>query len=1015
MATKGTKVPSVYKVPSKVDPELKLFAESIKEAVEVRLGRRGDPRDRAITLRELIDSGMAQELTDNPFDPNAGVGPTDFEGTTVTDYTIPPTPTGFTVTATYTSFVLAWDNPQMGNFAFTEVWRSADSNLDNAIRVDTTPAFVWSEEVGYNKTYYYWVRHVSTSNIEGPYSASRTGTTSIDIAAVMANLSETLADLPGYSTLTALIDSSAGTAATVIKSSSAPTQRGNGDALTGNDIWYDTDDGQVYTRNAANNDWVAARDATLVNLIGTTSFTGSTLSAAMSSAQSDVVTLTNANASRVSEISNLTATVDTKAKTFVQTSAPTATAVGDIWIDSDDNNKMYRASAVGSSNWVAVRDTANDGKTTVFTQTSAPTAINTGDLWFDTDDSNKQYRWDGSSWVEVRDVTSQAAIATEATSRASGDSANATLITNLTAVVDVKNQTFVQTSAPTAGATGDLWVDSDDNNKLYRWDGSSWAVVRDTANDNYPRVFTQNDEPTAINTGDIWFDTNSSPANKQYRWDGSSWSEVRDVTTNARVDTEASARASGDSANATSISNLSATVDTKTRTFVQTSAPTATAVGDLWIDSDDNNKLYRATAANNSSWAAVRDTSNDGKTTVFTQTSQPTANNTGDLWFDTDDNNKQYRWDGSNWQVVRDVLTQASVTTVQNAVANGTSAEAGYGLSVNANGAIAGMYLMAASDGTLNNNTSSSTILFEAGQVAIRNPHGSDVVPFIVLTSTDAAGNPAGVYMDTAFIRDASITSAKIGSIGADVVNAVQINAASIGTGFLSADRINTGSITTDKLAFGNGTVVTSSGSGASAILTIANGGVIVDHIGANQVGRMASVDNLNQSYTNYTGGTMASFTNSTPYHYYTETDKYGLTNTYYMGGSASGQISLDILGNTILETGIYIVTVCMITSGSTSSSARSGFAVNITESTSSTSVNTNATTSKYTFATGEMSGSDGFHFAPKIRQEQFTFTKNRSYRISAYFYGRSIGNSTGGVAPSVSSWINVMRVNKSS
>ena len=128
MATKGTKVPSVYKVPTKADPELKLFAESIKEAVEVRLGRRGDPRDRAITLRELIDSGMAQELLDNPFDPNAGVGGIDFTGNTQTDFTIPPTPTGFSVSAAYTSFILAWDNPQMGNLAFTEVWRSANSS-----------------------------------------------------------------------------------------------------------------------------------------------------------------------------------------------------------------------------------------------------------------------------------------------------------------------------------------------------------------------------------------------------------------------------------------------------------------------------------------------------------------------------------------------------------------------------------------------------------------------------------------------------------------------------------------------------------------------------------------------------------------------------------------------------------------------------------------------------------------------------------------------------------------------
>ena len=89
---------------------------------------------------------------------------------------------------------------------------------------------------------------------------------------------------------------------------------------------------------------------TLVNLFGSTSFTGSTLSAAMAAAQSDVVTLTDNNTARVSEITSLTATVSTKAKTFVQDNPPTAIAVGDLWIDSNDNNKLYRASATGSSN-----------------------------------------------------------------------------------------------------------------------------------------------------------------------------------------------------------------------------------------------------------------------------------------------------------------------------------------------------------------------------------------------------------------------------------------------------------------------------------------------------------------------------------------------------------------------------------------------------------------------------------------------------------------------------------------
>ena len=133
------------------------------------------------------------------------------------------------------------------------------------------------------------------------------------------------------------------------------------------------------------------------------------------------------------------------------------------------------------------------------------------------------------------------------------------------------------------------------------------------------------------------------------------------------------------------------------------------------------------------------------------------------------------------------------------------------------------------------------------------------------------------------------------------------------------------------------------------------------------------------------------------------------------MGGAAGGQISLDILGNTILETGAYVITVHMQTTGSTSSAARSGFAVNVTESTSSTSVNTDTTSSFSSWATGEMTGSFGAHFAGKTRQEQLTFTAGRSYRVTAYFYGRSIGNPPGGGTPTVSGFINVSRVNKSS
>ena len=177
MATTGTKVPSIYKVPSTADPELKQFAASIKEALEVRLGRRGDPKDRAITLRELIDSGLAKELLDNPFDPNAGTGATDFAPVVFTSSTIPPTPTGFSVSGAFTNIIVSWDNPQYNGLAYTEVWRHTIDEVGTSTRVDTTRSFVWADTVDPGETYFYWVRHVSTSDVIGAFSLSDSATT----------------------------------------------------------------------------------------------------------------------------------------------------------------------------------------------------------------------------------------------------------------------------------------------------------------------------------------------------------------------------------------------------------------------------------------------------------------------------------------------------------------------------------------------------------------------------------------------------------------------------------------------------------------------------------------------------------------------------------------------------------------------------------------------------------------------------------------------------------------------
>jgi hypothetical protein len=96
-----------------------------------------------------------------------------------------------------------------------------------------------------------------------------------------------------------------------------------------------------------------------------------------------------------------------KREIFAQNAAPTAGfKEGDLWFDTDDNNKIYRANS--ALTWISVQDGTAASKVTSFAQASAPTALTIGDLWIDTDDNNKLYRATAvgaANWVAVNDPT----------------------------------------------------------------------------------------------------------------------------------------------------------------------------------------------------------------------------------------------------------------------------------------------------------------------------------------------------------------------------------------------------------------------------------------------------------------------------------------------------------------------------------------------------------------------------------------------------------------------------------
>jgi phage-related protein len=335
------------------------------------------------------------------------------------------------------------------------------------------------------------------------------------------------------------------------------------------DLWYDTTVGskKLYRMVFSSNSWEQLDDQVAIDA-----------ASAASTAQS---------------------TADGKIVTFISVSEPTAEGVGDVWIDSDNNNHMYRWNG---SLWVSIRDTENDsalvgaissignietsidGKVdTYYSNTEPYTAasgsiISDGDLWYDLE-GNKLYKYTFStlSWDSVEDSDALLAIANASTAQSTADG---------------KVTTFYQTNEPTAEGLGDLWIDSD-NDYTYYWNAVAWVRFRDDsaldaflvatyAND---KLATQNQidgksisyfsstEPyTAISganyqNGDTWYNTTSKEL-KVFDFSVPEWILITDPYIQGAYDNAATAQTSADG---------------KIRNF--TSEPTAPFdTGDTWME-----------------------------------------------------------------------------------------------------------------------------------------------------------------------------------------------------------------------------------------------------------------------------------------------------------------------------------------------------------------------------------------------------------------------------------------------
>jgi hypothetical protein len=162
------KLPGIPSITSVKDTTVAAILRPMKESLEILGGAiSGNPLPNGNVITGGFNSAISNNLTI--------IG--GYDGTK--DFTPPPTPTGFSISSGFTNILLSWDDPNASgtflNYAYTEIWRSVNNVLGNAVLQGFAPGAVYSDPVGTSKTYYYWIRFVSQADVAGPYNSS-TGT-----------------------------------------------------------------------------------------------------------------------------------------------------------------------------------------------------------------------------------------------------------------------------------------------------------------------------------------------------------------------------------------------------------------------------------------------------------------------------------------------------------------------------------------------------------------------------------------------------------------------------------------------------------------------------------------------------------------------------------------------------------------------------------------------------------------------------------------------------------------------
>lgn len=178
-------------LPATTDPALRRTLAAMKEALEVRLGRRGDPMEEGVTKADLIAAGLAKKLGVSGLGrPDLSIGDL-VPGSPRGD--LPTAPAAFFAEGVFGGVVLSWELPQTQyeGHALTEIWRSNSDNPETRKQVGTAVGSAYFDQIPATGAVvsYYWVRFVSKTGRTGPYSRVAEATKPEDMGELLKRLS----------------------------------------------------------------------------------------------------------------------------------------------------------------------------------------------------------------------------------------------------------------------------------------------------------------------------------------------------------------------------------------------------------------------------------------------------------------------------------------------------------------------------------------------------------------------------------------------------------------------------------------------------------------------------------------------------------------------------------------------------------------------------------------------------------------------------------------------------------